>query len=313
MDTDKLAHPPQEQLGAEIVSVSRRTTRRGFLKVIGVTAAVIGGSIAVDEVVHKSPKPQDMLPALPTSAAGPLLSGSFRSVRRGNADTGYAIAYPPGNHRNPLPVLVALHASRASYSSAFSDLHLHKYLAAAVDSGVPPFAIAAVDGGEGTYWHKRLHTDPAGMVLDEFLPLLASLGLDTRRPGFFGWAMGGYGALYLASLLGPQRAACAGALSPAVWQRYSEGEPGAFDGVRDFDANTIFARLPKLAGVPVRVDCGNKDPYVAGSRALLADLEPTPVGGIEAGYSDLGYWLRELPAQLAFVGAHMAAARAQPA
>ena len=317
MDTDKAlqpaAQPPkpqQERLGAEIVAVHRTTSRRGFFKVAATAAVVIGGSVAVDEVLHKPPKPQDPIPTPPAAAPGPVVSGSFVSAKRGNVATGYTIAYPPGSHRNPLPVLVVLHADKASHTSAFTDLHLQHYLAAGVAAGVPPFAIASVDGGSGTFWHKRTKTDPAGMVIDEFLPLLANLGLDTRRIGLFGWSSGGYGALYLASLLGRTRVASAGAESPAVWQRYSDAQSGAFDGASDFAANTIFARLPQLSGIPLRIDVATKDTYRAGGTALRAALHPTPEGGVEPGYGDLGFWLRNVPAQLAFAGSHLAGATA---
>jgi hypothetical protein len=321
MDTDKAApqapqpagqplKPPQERLGAEIVAVRRATSRRGFFKVAATAAVVIGGSVALDEVLHKPPKPHDPVPKPPTATPGPVVSGSFVSAKRGNVATGYAIGYPPGNHRNPLPVLVALHANAASHTSAFTDLHLQDYLAAAVAAGVPPFAIASVDGGAGTFWHKRTNTDPAGMVIDEFLPLLANVGLDTRRVGFFGWSSGGYGALYLASLLGSARVACVGAESPAVWQHYQQAPSGAFDSASDFAANTIFARLRDLSGIPLRIDVATKDPYLAGGTALRAALHPTPEGGIEPGYGDLGFWVKNVPAQLAFAGSHLAGAAA---
>ncbi len=58
---------------------------------------------------------------------------------------------------------------------------------------MPPFAIATVDGGT-TYWHPRPNgEDAGGMVVDEFLPLLAEQGLRTDRSAFHGWSMGGYG------------------------------------------------------------------------------------------------------------------------
>ena len=321
MDTDKAApqapqpagqplKPPQERLGAEIVAVRRATSRRGFFKVAATAAVVIGGSVALDEVLHKPPKPHDPVPKPPTATPGPVVSGHFVSAKRGNADTGFGIAYPPGSHRDPLPVLVALPATSATHTSTFTDLRLQDYLAAAVDAGVPPFAIASVDGGSGTFWHKRKHTDPAGMVIDEFLPLLTSLGLSTRRVSFFGWSSGGYGALYLASLLGPTRVASAGAESPAVWQHYHSAERAAFDSAADFAANTIFARLPQLSGIPLRIDVATKDPYRVGGTALRSALHPTPAGGVEPGYGDLGFYLKNVPAQLAFAGSHLAGAAA---
>ncbi len=51
-------------------------------------------------------------------------------------------------------------------------LGLDRFLAAGVRAGLPPLAIASVDGGT-TYWHRRQDGEDAGaMVLEEFVPLL---------------------------------------------------------------------------------------------------------------------------------------------
>ena len=63
-------------------------------------------------------------------------------------------------------------------------------------------AVATVDGGN-SYWHaRRSGVDPASIIVQELLPLLARKGLDTERIALMGWSMGGYGALLLASRLG---------------------------------------------------------------------------------------------------------------
>jgi enterochelin esterase-like enzyme len=242
-------------------------------------------------------------PAEPT--AGTWRTGTFVSRRRGGARTGWAILYPPGHDGARLPVLVALHGRGGHYGDAYASLHLDEVLADAVAHGTPPFAIASVDGGDHEYWHPRQGTDPAGMVLREFLPLLVGNGLDVRRVGLIGWSMGGYGALYLAGALGAAGCAVAVAESPAIWHHSWQSAEGAFDNAEDYDRHAIFGHLDRLTGIPLRIDCGDGDGFAPVTRDLRAALSPTPAGGIEPGGHDAAYWRRQAPAQLRFVGRHL--------
>ena len=148
-------------------------------------AALLAGALATLAACSSLPD------GVPDIASGPLVSGSFRSRYR-HTTVGWTIAYPPGEHTARLPVLVVLHMRGGDHNDAFgSSLHLDKYLADAVNHGVRPFAIASVDGGDHEYWHPRRGTDPAGMVVHEFLPLLAGHGLDVTRIGLLGPSMGG--------------------------------------------------------------------------------------------------------------------------
>jgi S-formylglutathione hydrolase FrmB len=203
-------------------------------------------------------------------AVGSWSHGSFVSTYRRGARTGWTILYPPGHDRAQLPVLVALHGRGGDAANIYSSLHLDKYLAAAVADGVRPFAIAAVDGGDHEYWHPRRDGDPAGMVVHEFLPLLAHHGLDVRRIGFLGWSMGGYGTLYLASVLTRTRVTVAVAESPAIWQHSYQTVAGAFDDADDFDRHTIFGRQHLLTGIALRIDCGAADGFAPVTRDLRA-------------------------------------------
>jgi enterochelin esterase-like enzyme len=93
-------------------------------------------------------------------------------------------------------------------------MRLDEHLAAAARSGVPPFVLVAVDGGE-TYWHRRASgDDPERMILDEVRPRLAEMGLRTSRLALMGWSMGGYGAL-LAARRHPEVVVATAASSPA--------------------------------------------------------------------------------------------------
>lgn len=241
--------------------------------------------------------------------AGVVRARTFRSRRRGTAVT--AVVVTPAGVASPrgLPVAVALHGNGGTGASAVSGLGLDRYLTDAVRvHGVPPFALVAVDGGASTYWHPRAGgDDPIGMITDELLPLLARQGARTGRFGVIGWSMGGYGALVLAETVGAPRMAAAVASSPALFPSYANARRTnhlAFDGPADFARNDVFARLDRLRGVPVWVDCGTSDPFAPMARRLRTRLRP--LGAMNGGCHDGVFWKRHLPAQLAFLGHRLA-------
>ena len=145
----------------------------------------------------------------PTSPRARWSAASFRSRYR-HTDVGWTIAYPPGStHGARLPVLVVAARPRRRPQRRLRREPAPGQATSPTPCthGVRPFAIASVDGGDHEYWHPRRGTDPAGMVVHEFLPLLARHGLDVTRIGLLGSSMGGYGALYLAE---PARRASGG-------------------------------------------------------------------------------------------------------
>jgi len=236
---------------------------------------------------------------------GTVRSGVFTSAARRGARTGWTINWPPGQLTGALRPLIVLHGRGADHSAAFTSLHLDRPLADVVDDGGKPFALASVDGGDHSYWHPRADGDPATMIIDEFLPLLARQGLDTSRVGFLGWSMGGYGSLYLASVLGSDRVAVAVAESPAIWHTAAQYADGAFDSTADFNAHQLWGRQPALDKIPLRIDCGASDGFAPVTRDLRASLHPTPAGGIEPGGHDATYWRSQARAQLKFVSEHL--------
>ena len=130
-----------------------------------------------------------------------MVTGSFVSAARGGVNTNWAIARPPGQTK-PLRPVIALHGKGSDASTVMAG-GVEQGLAQAVNAGLPPFAVVAVDGG-GSYWHKRASGEDSGaMVLNELIPMLGSQNLDTSRLAFLGWSMGGYGALLLGGRLGP--------------------------------------------------------------------------------------------------------------
>lgn len=286
--------------------VSRRAVLTGAA-LLG--TGVAAGSLAVDEGVlpgrswiYRHFGPQGTPGVVPAVTPGRSLSGTLVSQARLGTRCGWTIAFPPGGGEN-LPVAVVLHGRGFDHASAFdpAQLGLDRFQAVAVQQGSRPFALASVDGGD-TYWHPRDSGEDAGaLVLDEFLPLLASHGLDVARIGLLGWSMGGYGALALAGRLGRDRVAGVAAMSPALWQDFDDTAPGAFDDAEDFAAATVFGREHQLDGIPVRIDCGAGDPFYAATHDYVESLDDPPSGGFEPGNHDLGYWRRMAPVELRFL------------
>jgi enterochelin esterase-like enzyme len=236
-----------------------------------------------------------------------LVSGSFASKQR-RTTVGWSIAYPHGHGAgDSLPVVVALHGRGGDHRTAFSSLRLDQYLDQVVGAGTPAFAIASVDGGDHSYWHRRTDgTDASAMVRDELLPILAKRGLDTDRLGLFGWSMGGFGALLMA---GKQRlpVKAVAVSSPALFTAPGATAPGAFDDADDFRANDVYGHATWLHDVRLRMDCGLQDPFYAATKDLAQRISPRPAGSFSAGGHDKNYWRHVAPAQLRFLGKLLAA------
>jgi hypothetical protein len=302
---------PDEDGRRRQTGVGRRTVLLGGLGGLGALATVgvvaATGGLAGNRSTPSTPSPRPSTVA-PTAdrRAGKRVSGSFVSAARRGARCGWTLAYPDPLP-DPLRVLVVLHGRGADHTYGFDNgLHLDQVLAAAIAAGTRPFAIASVDGGD-TYWHRRASGEDAGaMVTDEFIPMLATRGVDTARVAFLGWSMGGYGSLSLASRLGATRVAAVAAESPAIWLRAGDSAPGAFDDARDFDDHTVFGRQRRLAGIPLRIDCGTGDFFYDATREYVASLTPRPAGGFQPGAHDMTYWRARAPEQLAFAGTHLA-------
>jgi S-formylglutathione hydrolase FrmB len=227
-----------------------------------------------------------------------MTTGSFVSAARGGISTNWAIARPPGQTKALRPV-IALHGKGSDAATVMAG-GVEQGLAQAVNAGLPPFAVVAVDGG-GSYWHKRASGEDSGaMVLSELIPMLDSQRLDTSRVAFLGWSMGGYGALLLGGRLGPARTAAICAVSPALWMSSGAAAPGAFDGPDDFAANSVFG-MSALASIPIRVDCGDSDPFYDATKQFVAQLPNPPSGGFSPGGHNPAFWSSQLPAELTWM------------
>jgi pimeloyl-ACP methyl ester carboxylesterase len=286
-------------------------TRRAALRLGAGVAAGAVGAHALNMLLR--PRPPVAMPVSMTGTGVPLApaepprapaaaptmaTGSFVSAARGGVPTNWAIARPPGQTKELRPV-IALHGKGSDAATVMAG-GVEQGLAQAVNAGLPPFAVVAVDGG-GSYWHKRASGEDSGaMVLNELIPLLGTQSLDTSRVAFLGWSMGGYGALLLGSRLGPARTAAICAVSPALWLSPGATAPGAFDGADDWSANSVFG-LPALASIPIRVDCGNSDPFYDATRQFVAQLPNPPSGGFSPGGHDASFWSAQLPADLTWM------------
>jgi enterochelin esterase-like enzyme len=301
-----------------------RATRRSVLlgALIGGAGALTGAGILVEQDVLPGRTAlaralgQDGDPGtVPALKPGDIRRGTFTSRARAGIATNWVIAYPPGadpdRPRTPsgdrLPVCVVLHG-KGDDAEDMVNLGYPNFLAAAVRAGLPPFALASVDGGT-RYWHARKDGEDTGaMVLTEWIPRIAAAGLAATRSdriAFLGWSMGGYGSLLLASQLGPARVAAIAAESPALWVAAGNRALGSFDDAADFEAHDVFRRRRLLSRIPIRIDCGIADSFHSAVEKFAAGLHPPAVTDLGSGDHTAGYWRAKAPKAIEFVGKHL--------
>ena len=285
-----------------------KLSRRGLL--IGGGASLVALAAGATELVNAGVLPGQirlhrMLGAcdvggpLPQVTPGPIEHGTFRSAAR-RRTVGFAIVHPPGARANAdVPVCLYLHGLGGDHRDvSTARIGLPWVLADRVRAGARPIALVGVDGGSG-YWHRRASgDDPGRMLFDELLPLLAARGFPTRRIGLLGASMGGYGALLWGERMGPARVVAVGAMSPALWLRYSDSAPGAFDSEADFAAHDVFTGSGRLGRTRVHIDCGRDDPFASATRAFLARAPTRTTGTISAGCHDAAFWRTAAYSQL---------------
>lgn len=232
---------------------------------------------------------------------------SIRSEARGR-DVRLVTVRPPGNPDADLPVCLALHG-RGATAQQILDTYLPDRLAAAVAAGVPPFAVAAVDGGD-TYWHAlTAGDDPLRMLTAELPGWLAERGLAAATGGapraVLGISMGCFGALRYARARGDLAAAAV--LSPALFRTWGDASVRhAFRDRADWAANEPLLHLKALRGLPIGVWCGDADPFLPVARTLGRGASDAALH-VAPGDHSMDYWRTVTPAALRFLGAHLGA------
>ncbi|MBO1753932.1 alpha/beta hydrolase family protein [Allobranchiibius sp. CTAmp26] len=277
--------------------LSSRFTRRGLLGGAAV-AALAGCSSAAT-----GPAPTSRVVGSGAGRTSFALQGRFTSTYLKATPT-YQIVLPSTlTSIASASVAIGLHGRGGSHRAIIGLQAQGAVDSASVASG-RPLALVTVDCGESNYFHRRADgTDAGAMVMQELLPHLAKRGMSTGRVGLYGLSMGGYGAMLLATRF-PTQVHAVAAASPAIWLSAGQTPAGAFDDAADFDRNTIFRRIPALERVPLRIDCGDSDPFVAATHTLRNRLKPSPAGGFAPGAHDNSFWAAHLPAALTFLAQH---------
>lgn len=234
------------------------------------------------------------------SAAGRLMSEAM-----GGALVDWTLTAPADTALDGLPVVVALHGRGGDHTTGLRKLELVEALDALVAEGGTPFALATVAGGDHSYFHRRADgTDAGAMIRDELVPGFTQHGVDLGRVGLCGWSMGGYGALLLAGK-GEMAVRAVAVASPALFTSAGSTPAGAFDSAEDFAEHDVYGHPEWLRGVPVRIDCGEEDPFYAASRDFAARLDPPAETGFGPGKHEAAYWRTVAPAGLGFLGEHL--------
>lgn len=199
----------------------------------------------------------------------------------------------PASGRQPRAIVYCMHAKGGNHRMAFDSIGVPQ-AAASIGFDV---AVAAVDGGPDSYWHKRSNgTDALAMFLHEFVPLVRDR-VGELPQALMGWSMGGYGALLAAERARRQFVAVSPA-SPALWLTPGATAPGAFDSPADFYANDVFTGIGNLTKMTVAVWCGTSDPFYLATRHLVSLMRFPHQAHFGPGSHDPGYWRKVAVPQL---------------
>ncbi|MBO1767155.1 alpha/beta hydrolase-fold protein [Allobranchiibius sp. GilTou38] len=278
--------------------VSSHPTRRGLLG--GAAVAALAGCSSRATVSAPTAR---VLSSSGTSRTTFALQGRFASTYLKSTPT-YQIVLPSKlTSIGAAGVVIGLHGRGGDHTSIVG-LHAQAAVDTAYATARRPLALVTVDCGADGYFHRRTDgTDAGAMVMQELLPHLAQRGMSTGRVGLYGLSMGGYGAMLLATRY-PSMVRAVASASPALWLSAGQTPAGAFDDAADFDRNTIFGRIPALERVPLRVDCGDSDPFASATHTLRSRLKPPPAGGFAPGSHNGSFWAAHLPAALTFLAQH---------
>jgi S-formylglutathione hydrolase FrmB len=241
-------------------------------------------------------------PSFPTPLSQPVTVQKVSSAARGK-DVELVLVTPEGVAAAGLPVVLALHG-RGANARVWLDLGLPAALTQAVRSGVPPFAVAAVDGDH--YWVQTDSADDPQRMLTEELPgWLTRSGLRPAPSAALGISMGGFGALrYARDHRDLKTVATASAALFVSW-----GDAKARKVFRDeaqWRSHEPLLHTADLRGTPTAVWCGTEDPFAGAARKYIQAAHPDPASLTPGAHTD-EYWKRVLPEILTYTGTHATA------
>jgi S-formylglutathione hydrolase FrmB len=193
--------------------------------------------------------------------------------------------------RHGAQLIVLLHGRGSNADQFLSD-----ELFTALDKPAAPIVVV-LDGGDHSYYHDRRDGKWATTTLDRAIPDAQRRFRTSGKVAIGGISMGGYGALHLASLR-PDAFCAVGGHSAAVWTSAGETAPGAFDDAEDYARNDVFAAAAKLKGLPVWLDNGDRDPFLAADAELARSLHV--LQHVWPGGHDRKYWDAHIARYLRF-------------
>lgn len=291
--------------------VARPTRRQVLLGAAGTLGVAAVGGVLIDQEVASPALQRVANPSSPPSARDAVATTDWVASAARGRSARLVIVAPPGVDRAGLPVVVGLHGLGGN-ASWWQDGGTRRLLGQAWASGVPPFALAALDGGDN-YWHPfRAGDDPMRMLLDELPGWLRARSVGTAAPTgseptqVMGVSMGGAGALMYARARRERGrpVAAVAAMSPGLFTDWRVASRRPFAGIGDWEANDPLRFYPELAGTPVGVWCGDRDPFVDATRRFMALARPE-VAAVSPGRHDGAFYTRVLPDVLTFLGRHL--------
>jgi S-formylglutathione hydrolase FrmB len=234
---------------------------------------------------------------VPDAPAGPVTVERLRSQARGR-DTDLVIMRPAGAPQR-LPMCLALHG-RGARATTYVDMGIPQFLTAAARSGVPPFAVVAVDGNETYFVARDGRDDPQRMLTEELPAWLDARGLPAPTTAF-GISMGAFGVLRFARNQQDLRAVAV--IGPALFRSWADAKArNVFRDEKQWAANEPLRHTSDLAGNHLGVWCGTDDPFIDSARELVDRTHPK-IAAIGPGVHENGYFVRVMPEVFRFIGA----------
>jgi S-formylglutathione hydrolase FrmB len=290
---------------------SGRVSRRALITGAAGAAVILGGggALANHEInIHPSLRRIfgrcGSMPTLPPIGPYVMRTATFASTAM-RREMPYAVALPDareGSFPSRLPLVLALPGDGGAETDFAEDIGLPNY----ANQGGLQACFVSPGAVDSSYYHPRSNgTDMLSFLLDELVPYVERhyrVGGSRSRRAAYGVSMGGFGALLIAQQR-PDLICAAAAGSPAVFPSYEAATTGhshTFDSAADWQQYGVWQHTATMGQVPVRIDCGDADPFASTARQLLQRI-PHAVGAISSGCHEHGFWRRHAAADVEFL------------